>query len=219
MNFRQLKDLTASWLDDLNFGYFTETQVSVWTNNAQKEVQKRLLKAGKNYYTKCVQTTLVVNQSDYVIPDDFKKLHRLEVIVSGTPPNESKSPLSAITANQQDYIASGSGTPQAYYFKKNRLVVLPFPNATLTMRLLYSYEVTDMSADSDVPDVPDGYHELIALLACEDGFLKDGRVNELLQKKLASFQKDMDDDAQERNQDMPRTIVETGASFDGGFDW
>ena len=68
-----------------------------------------------------------------------------------------------------------------------------------------------------VPDCPSDYHELIALLAAQDGFIKDGRPNELIVKKIAEYERDMDIDAQERRQDMSREIRESGDSGNGGF--
>lgn len=219
MTFLELQNLVAYWLDDLNFGYFTNTQVKVWLNNAQKEVQKRLLKAGQNYYVTPVQTTLVVNQRDYVLPEDFKKLHRLALVISGTCPNESMSPISPITTNQQDLVPSGVGTPCAYFFKRDRLVLRPAPDTALVMLMDYSYLVADMVLDTDIPDVPNSYVELIALLAAQDGFLKDGRSSEILTQKLKTYELEMDQDAQERNQDVSRSVVETGNSADYGYYW
>jgi len=218
VTFRQLKDLVASWLDDLEFGYFTEAQVTVWINNAHKEVQKRLIAAGQNYYVKNVCTTLVVNQNEYVLPSNIKKIHRVELVISGTAPNESISSLTPITLNQKDLVGTGSGTPSTYTIKKNRIVLYPYPDSALSLRLSYSYLVGDMSLDTDMPDVPESYHELIALLACEDGFIKDGRVPELLEKKLRSYEKDMVSDANERRQDLSREVREV-ADYSGGTIW
>jgi len=215
----ELRTLVLSWLDDANAGYFTPAQVNVFLNNAQRTVQKRLIKAGQNYYVKCVTTSLVVNQADYVLPLNFKKVHRLEIIISGSSPNENVCPLAPITINQQDYIANGAGTPSAYFIKKNRLVLRSVPDQTYSMRMLYSYEVADMELDADEPDCPPAYHELIALHAAEDGFLKDGRSSELLSKKLEQYKIELDQDAQERNQDVPRMVVQTNNDYDGGFFW
>lgn len=212
LNFLDIQNSTAYFLDDLAFGYFTQTQVKLWSNNAQREVQKRLLKAASNYYLKCVTTSLVIGQRDYVLPDNFKKLHRLEMVMSGVAPNEVTSVILPMTLNQKELVAQSSGTPQYYFFKKNRLVLNPAPDTVYTLRLFYSYEVSDMVLDSDVPDVPSAYQELIPLLAAEDGFIKDGRNSALLEKKLKQFEMDMDSDAQERNQDVPRGIVDTGIS-------
>ena len=212
-----LKALVAGWLDDLAFGYFTESQVETWINNAQKECQKRLIKAGQNYYTKMAQTSLVMNQLEYVLPDDFKKVNRLEIILSGTAPNENKQPILPITINQQDLIQAGPGTPRFYVLRKDRIRIFPSADSPLILRLWYTYEVTDLTHDTDIPDAPEQYHEFIALLAAEDGFLKDQRVPELIEKKIGMHQKALDEDSQERNVDVPRSIVETGNDSGSGF--
>lgn len=217
MTFGELQTLVSVWLDDLAFGYFTRDQVRVWINNAQKETQKRLLKAGQNYYIRCVETTLVINQSEYVIPDDFRKEHRLEIILSGIPPNENKQPILPMTINQQDMVQAGPGLPRFYYLKQAKFVLFPAPDTPYIMRMLYSYMVSDMTLDNDVPDVPSQYHEYLAVLACQDGFLKDGRANELLEKKLMEYQAQLDSDAQERLLDQPRSIVQTGNDADSGY--
>lgn len=219
MNFLQLKNLTASLLDDLQFGYFTVPQVEVWLNNAQLEVQKRLIKAGQNYYLKCVQTVMVINQSDYVLPEDFKKEHRLEIVISGTVPNEAISPVVPITLNQKDFVSTGTGAPGGYFFKRDRFVILPAPDSPYILRLYYSYQVKDMVLDVDIPDVPPSYAELIALLAVHDGFLKDGRIPDIIAAKIATYQAQLDSDANERNQDVPRQIVATGAFDSGVYEW
>lgn len=219
MQLSDLQGLVSFWLDDLQFGYFTQAQVTVWINNAQHELQKRLLKAGNNRYSIAVTTPLVVAQSDYALPTDFKKLHNLEVIISGTAPNESTSPISPITENQKYMVQTGQGTPTWYTFKKNRLVLRPAPDTALTMRMIYSYMVTDLVLATDTPDAPSDYHEMIALLACEDGFIKDGRANPLLEKKIAAIQASIDSDAQERNQDQVRSIINTGNDADNGYYW
>lgn len=215
--FLELQNEVAYYLDDLQFGYFTPTQVKLWINNAQKEVQKRLINAGANYYVKCVQTQLVVGQREYALPLDFKKEHRLELVMSGVSPNETTQPLGPITINQQDLIPTLSGTPMGYYFRRASLIIRPAPDTALTMRMEYSYQVADMVNDTDIPDVPADYSELIALLAAEDGFIKDGRASDLLEKKIAEYNARLKSDAQERNQDQSRMVVDSGQSYDGGF--
>lgn len=220
MTLLELRTLTLQWLDDVNAGYFTTTTVNSWINNAQKEAQKRLLKAGQNYYLKCKESQLVVNQSEYVLPSDFRKLNRLEVVISnhGTT-SEAKQPIIPITLNQQDFVGVGPGTPRGYFLKKNRLVFWPAPDQTLFIRLYYSYMVADMVNDVDVPDVPEPYHEYLALLAAQDGFLKDGRVPDLILKRISEYESQLDSDANERLLDMPRSIVEVGNDYDYGLMW
>ena len=221
MTFLELKNLCASYLDDLQFGYFTESQLGVWLNGAQQEVQKRLIKAGENYYTRCQITTLVVNQSRYALPEDFKKLNRLEVITTGVYPNESVLALTPMTINQQDLIVRGTGQPIFYYLDKNTIQLFPCPDTALVMRMIYTYQVTDMTLPTDTPDVPNTYHRMLALLAVEDGFLKDGRIPDLIVKKIKEYDDTMTTDSNERQQDTVREIVATGDNFtgDGGIYW
>lgn len=218
MNLGEMKTLVASWLDDANYGYFTEPQLLVWLNNGTRTTAKRLIKAGQNDYTKCVVTTCVIGQKDYVLPLDFKKERRLEIVVTGYgTANESLNPLSNITINQQDYITTGLAMPCAFYFKRNRVVISPAPDSTYYMRLFYDYEISDMANDTDTPDLPVAYHELACLHAAQDGFLKDGRVNDLIDKKIAEYQKDLDRDAQERSLSAARSVVMTQNSGGSGF--
>lgn len=208
MTLADLENLTASLLDDLQFGYFTIPQVDVFLNNAQRTVQKMLLQAGQNFYLKCVQATTDTEACSLALPADFLKLHRLE-IVTGVAPNENKFPIMRITLNQQDLLAASPAQPTNYYFKKDRIVLAPPPQTAQTIRLFYSYLVPDMVFATEVPDIPEQYHELIAILAAEDGLIKDDRdATKLLAKK--QFYIDMlKQDAQQRGEDRPREVVIT----------
>ncbi len=210
MTLAELRALTLSWLDDPNAGYFTIPQIDAWLNNAQKEVQKLLLQAGQNYYMKPCQTNLVYGQSDYVLPQDFVKEHRLEIVVSGVPPFENTVPLAPITLNQQDLVPNQIGQPQYYFLKKNRLVLMPAPDTILPLRLYYSPLVADMLLATDIPDVPPSYHEFLAVLATVDGMLKDQRDPSNIIIKRTYYETMLKQDAQERLQDSPRSIVQTG---------
>lgn len=210
MNLAGLQALTLSWLDDPKAGYFTLPQINVWINNAQKEVQKLLLQAAQNYYLKPVQTKLVLNQADYVLPQDFTKLHRLEIVISGVPPFEQTVPLAPITLNQQDLVPNQTGQPQFYFMKKHRLTLWPTPDTVLILRLYHSPAVVDLVNLTDEPDCPEYYHEFIAVLATIDGLLKDQRDPTPMLAKRTYYENMLKQDAQERSQDAPRSIVMTG---------
>lgn len=218
MNFGQLKTQVSTWLDDLNFGYFTESQVERWLNNAQYECQKLLIQAGQNYYVKCFQTTLVSSQNEYVLPQDFLVLHRLALVASGSGVNQSVYPLAFITLNQQDLVETGSGDPAYYYIKRNRLVLYPVPISAKTLQLFYSPLVNEMTLDTDTPDIPVQYHEYLAVLATVDGFLKDGRSDAEMLRKKEAIEKPLKELAELRRADSPRAIITTG-EYSGNSDF
>jgi hypothetical protein len=220
MNLGELRTSTLVWLNDLNGGYYTTSQVNRWLNNAMWSVYRRLVLKGQNYGVKCVQTPLVVSQSEYVLPEDFKNLTRLEVITSGTPPTESKYALKPMTMNQQDLVfTTQTSSPQWYFLRKNRIKLFPAPASAYSMRLFYTPIIAEMDNDTDIPDViPEDYHELIVLYATRDGFVKDERpIPDLLMAKISEFEEQFDNDTAERLEDQSRQVVETGDYSDAGF--
>lgn len=210
MTLGQMKAYIASLVDDLNYGYFTETQLLRFINQAQRETQKKLIQAGNNWYLKeNTSLTTVANQSDYSLPSDFLKLNRLEVVRNISTPNETINALSSITLNQKDFFPT-SGDPIAFYFKKNTLVLTPKPQSSGdTLRLTYTYRVLDLVNDNDVPDVPEEFHDYMAHLATIQCFIKDGRDASLLVSYTKEVEKRLDADAIERAQDRASTIVQT----------
>jgi len=210
MTFAQLRTLVWSWLDDPNGGYFTQSQVNTWLNNAQSAVQKLVEQAFEGHFEKVVETTTVLNQREYQLPDDFKRLVRLELVLSGnTFANESVQKLDKITPNQVDFFTERTGISRAYYFKKNQLILVPAPESIKKLRMTYIYRLENMVNDSDVSEIPEDYHEMIAVLATLDGLLKDGRDTSAMDKKRAMYEEQLKRDAEQRHVDAPRTVVQT----------
>ena len=210
MTLSELTTLLLSWVDDANGAYFTSAQTNLFLNRAQQEVQKQLIQAGEMYYTKAVETTTVANQGDYVLPSDFMIVNRLELVLSGSGTSEDKRYLVPISLNEQYKFGIQTGTPEVYAIKKDRITLFPTPDAALTLRLYYSYRVTDMSSSSDSPDVPTEYHEYVALLAARDCFIKDDRPLNNLETKINYYLRLMKETYEDRRQDQSRFVIETG---------
>jgi len=216
MTFLQMQDLVLSWLDDPDAGYFTRPQIRVWLNNAQREAQKLIEQAFEGHFVKCAETTTVINQREYELPSDFKRLTRLELVISGSSfQNQDVNILQKITPNQQDVLPR-LGTPQGYYFKGSQLILVPVPDTVKTLRMEYIYRLADMTLDADVSLIPDEFHEYVALLGARDGFLKDGRDISPIKDKISDYETNLKRDAEQRNIDQPRTVVQT--QFDDSYD-
>lgn len=215
MNFQELQIYTLGILDDPMGGYFNSNPLVLqkYLNNGLKEAQKLLVMSGNNFYLRCLTTQTVINQQDYILPDDFYELIRLDLILQGVPPNQIFNPLSPITVNQIDLVTNGSGQPCNYFLKQNRLVLWPTPNINLILRLFYQYEAAEMVNPSDVPDLPDAYHEFIGILAAIDGFIKDGRDIANLVLKRDYYEKMLKAETNERLKDASRGIVMTDSSY------
>ncbi len=214
MNRGELRTLASSWLDDTSNGYFTVAEMDVFLNNGQREIQKVLLSAGEDYYTKCISTETVINQMRYLLPADFYKMLRLEYVTAGTGDTASVQRLYEITRQEQDTArATVAGDPTNFHFNQDTFSLTPVPNRIITMRMDYAYRIADMSADGDTPDAPEQYHEYIAILAARDGFLKDGRSLTPIESKLAYFEKMFKQGSDQRNPGGTRMIVASGDGF------
>ena len=220
MTLLNLRNLVYYWVDDQqgistgSGGYFTTVQVNAFLNNAYREVQKQLIQAGEMYYLKTAETMTVVDQADYVLPTDFLKTHRVELVLSGTGVNEQRGQINPITLNEQNLVWAQSGTPGFFTMKKDRIQLFPTPAQAQTLRLFYSYRITEMSADADIPDVPEDYHEYIAVLATLDCFVKDDRVPSNLTTKMEMYKQLMKQASENRIEDQSRKVrITTDDSF------
>lgn len=214
MTFLQLQALTSDILDDTSNGYFTLTMLKQRLNLSLRELQKRLISANQQYYSKCVTTSTVANQAAYALPTDFMQILRLDYTLSGSGTTAQTQKILDITPNQRDLLADKVGAPGFYYFQKGNLILAPVPNAIYTLHLEYSYYVSDMAVDADIPDAPQEYHPYIAYLTARDCMVKDGRSLASIQKQLDDYELLLKQIAVQRHADGPRMVVQTNS-----LDW
>lgn len=213
----EMRTLISQWVDDPDFGYFTEATLNTFINNALYEVQKRLIMAGENFYITCVTTPTVTDQAEYALPDDFWGVRKVKVITGGSGVTASYVILDAISMGQSNQFAT-TGCPQAFYLKKNNIVLVPAPNTdTYTIELEYAYQIPLMTLDNDVPDVPTHFQEYVAILAAYNCFIKDDRVPSILETKRDQYEKLMDEAADNRVMSKARTIIITSDGYYGNY--
>ena len=219
MNRGQLRELVLGWLDDVNAGYFTESQVNTWLNNAQYEVQKQLLDCGELWYLTCSTANTVANAGEYSLPADFAKAHRLELLIGGTLSSDvgsqTWSSIEPSTLNEGAILNYGTSQPQVVTIGKDCLILRPIPDISYPMRLCYSYLVDPMNEDLNVPDVPIQYHEYVAVIAAWDGYMKDQRNPTIMDEKKKYYKDMMEKDQIQRNRSRPRRVIRTMDDYNG----
>lgn len=209
----ELRALVWDWTDDAAGTYFTESIVNTRLNLAQRELQKHLISANKQYYTQCVKTSTVADQAAYALPSDFMQVIRLEYVTSGSGDTAVTQAIEPLTPNQKDNYYLESGAPLFYTFDKDYILLKPVPSQVYELRLTYSYLVADMSADISEPDAPEQFHEYIAILCTRDCFLKDGRPLAPIESKMGEYKELLKQIANQRNMDKPRMVVSSGEGF------
>jgi hypothetical protein len=220
MTLLELKQYVARNVDDKNYGYFTEADLTARINLAQKELQKRLISANEQYFSICVKTNTVISQKTYTLPSDFIQVIRLERVLSGSGDLINTVQLLPITPNQVNLYPSSlaqSGNPTNYYFQNRTLILVPTPNQVQEIHLHYSYIVADMVNDADEPDanIPENMHEYIGVLATRDCLFQDNREITPIELKLKAYEDLLKQIAVQRNADVTRMVTMTGY----GGDW
>lgn len=207
MTFKDMQDLVGDWLDDVDFGYFKLPIVKKRLNLALKEVQKELIAAGQDWYVRCAQTNLVINEELYQFPSDFLKVNALRATQALQGSQTNWQDVTPMTRSQRNQLPNQTAMPTNYFLDKQYFHLLPIPDNTYIIELEYTYLVEDMVLDIDVPDCPPQYQELIPILCVLDGFIKDGRDMSAIIKKKDDYLKLMKIDSQQRKIDRPRKII------------
>lgn len=218
MTLESLQDLCLSWLDDMDAGYFTRPQLTVWLNNGLKKVQRELLQSESSWYDRCVFTDLVINQDSYALPSDFLKVRKMEVVTSGTVDQVSNTKSLVVPKTMVEAATwnPGPACPAIYYLKKNCFVLKAIPDNTYPLILTYSYQVGEMTESTEEPDCPEEYQEYIAIMATLDGFMKDQRDPSPFLEKRDEYRRLMKQDANQRKVDAPRYVITTeDAGYEG----
>lgn len=209
----ELQVLVSDLVDDPNNGYFTLPVMTQRLNLAAFEVQKHLINANQQFYSKCVKTTTVINQQAYALPSDFLQDIRISYVTGGSGDTATTCKLNRVTPNQRDLYSWTSGQPANYWFEKNNIMLWPVPNSAVELRLEYSYIITEMVNPGDFPDVPEIFQEYIYIICARDCFLKDGRPITPVETKLEEYKMLLKQIAEQRAADGPRYITTTDSGF------
>lgn len=210
MTLTQMITYCRDLLDDPNGSYFTDSNLTLRLNLAQRETQKRLISANQQWYMTCSTASTVASQNVYALPSDFIQVLRLDYITQGSGTTASVQKILEITPNQTDLVNDVQGDPKYYVLQKDSIRLVPTPQRVVTLHLYYSYAVADMVTGSDTPDVPLMFQEYIPILAARDCYIKDGRSIQPIEQKLMEYEKLLKEAAVQREADGARMVTVTG---------
>lgn len=159
-NLGQLVTDVRNKLDDTSFD---STLLKEFINDAQRYLtnkhQWRFMEG--NY-----QQVTVADDFDYTLNADVETVETLRYTA---PDNEEKDLTGDyIEPSEFDYkypdpAADNSGKPHTWTIKEGELLLYPKPDAVYTLDIRYQKLPTELSADIDVPDVPERFKELLVL--------------------------------------------------------
>lgn len=150
--------------------FWRDTTLREYANRAQHEVAGMINQVHEFFFVTSTSITLSASVDEYALPLDVLKIVRVEDIVTENNPIE----LLPITFNDKDAYAlnyntgllavrENVGQPRQYAIKGDRIVFRPRPasNQASAIRVHYIKRLSDLSAASDVSEVPDEWYELL----------------------------------------------------------
>lgn len=174
----------------------TLTSVKRNLNRGYKKIVNRVVALNQDYYMRLAKANLVADQSTYALPDDFKRIRRLDITFDGTTREKGQRIDRQTIFDPMTTVSEG--TP-LYSLISEGIEIYPTPEDSVTngLWLWYIEDVSDMSNDTDVPDVPLGYEDLCIDYATGMAKMTQGEADEA-QLYLGNFSVNIEGMTQEQ---------------------
>jgi hypothetical protein len=147
-------------LDDTNF---SSTLIKDFINDTQRYiVNKHHFKFMEDTYTQ----VLTIDDYEYALGADVEVIESLRITSpSGKEVDITDGYLTYIEFDQKHPLPSedDSNTPDSWTIREDQLFLYPKPDAAYTLTIRYQKKPTTLSSDSDVPEVPERFKELLVL--------------------------------------------------------
>ncbi|MBS1863008.1 MAG: hypothetical protein JSS68_15005 [Actinobacteria bacterium] len=182
--------------------------VRTWLNQAQRRV---VLESNLRTQDESATVTTEVGKSAYSLPSDFARIIDLH-----NPTTQEL--LTPIDIKSLDALPASTGLPYSYVISGTNILLYPTPDAVYSLSLRYWRLPEDMVSDSDTPEVPAQYQELLIAFAMKKAFLREDDP-QMAQTWEVQFEKGMLKLRGEANDDTfdgPRQVGGTWGDEHGG---
>lgn len=180
---------------------YSSTEIKDYLNDTQNDVfnEYRLpfMQASQGY-------TLVAGTSDITngvgLPTDYVQALDITLTTAGYEKVLNYidvSELDNIHPDPDDTTVNPVNVPENWYFYADTIKVYPVPAAAYTLTLRYYKKPTVLSSDSDVPDIPSEFQEILVMgaayrvLQVKDNYDQAGilqnKYDEILQKLVVKY--------------------------------
>lgn len=184
MNITTLRAKTRYLLGEVSSTQYSNTNLDRALNDyLHKATTTALLAAGEWEVNGEVATTnIVASQQEYLLPLDLISLKRVEINFTGEDdawtvmnPIDMRNVQTALS--NQD---SSSDSPGVRIFDDS-LFLMDYPDTAVTagLKVYYSKEATELSADSDEPGLEENTQTYLVYGACLDYSIAKGMTNEI----------------------------------------
>ncbi len=168
--------------DRLRNANYTDALVDQYINATQRHITNRY--ALRFMETSTTQAT-TQSDYDYALPADFQQMLTLRITAPTANVSDiTKNYLTNETFDAKYPAPTDEGTPSYWTVYGDDLLVYPVPDATVnTLTLKYLKSATTLTDDSDVPEIPEEYQEVLITGALYRIFQSDDQYAEAMNTK------------------------------------
>lgn len=176
-----LRTRVREHLGETTPGYFTNTEIDAWINEAQIQVAKKILGVDQTLLLTSGTLNWTADTAEYALPSSTWEVVHVERLnadgdIIDVPP--------LILIQDKHLYDKGNVQPfamgaLAYYLRGQNIGFVPTPSETQTaaVRVWYQPLPATLSADGTESDLPNDTEDLIALNAAYRGFARAGDID------------------------------------------
>jgi hypothetical protein len=197
----QLSDIVSKVQQRVRDTNYSAAEIKNYINDTQNDVFNEF----RLPFMEAVQTyTVTAADSDIThaagLPDDY--VQALDLIYTGTGGERVISfldirEIERMYADPDDTTSHPAGSPLYWYYYANTIRVFPAPSSAYTLRLRYYKKPTLLTDDTDVPEIPSEFEELLVrgassrVLEVKDNYdqaaVHENKYTEQLQKLVNKY--------------------------------
>ena len=220
--FLNLKAQTRTYLDEATQDDWKDTEVEREVNVGYMKVYSSVVGVFEGYYSTRAQATSVDNTQEYSLPTNIYKIRRVEL--NYNPDQENSVARRALPVSLDSILRDLGGSAlgisvwrnPAYYLRGDIIGFLPIPTqgGASAITIWYIKEVSELSGDSDVINIPfpDRYYDAIALEAAGT-LLRKGQQEEIVASRYLAEAEvrrtKMREELEDRISDDSKAVIDT----------
>lgn len=216
------------FLAKINVNTFNPLDLKRIINKYYKNTQEQLRAENESYFIKVFATNLLYTPNSYTIQSDWEKIKQLQVSMN---PANINNPL-ATEYKRVQIIDANSFTDPSYTFTSptavmydNYFYLYPIPTVNQTVvngiKIYAIPDQTDLLNDTDIPNIPSGFHDIIGIGSLIDIARRIGN-DRLLSEAKEEFKKRMAElmsHAASRVEDYQSGIIEGQSNDKWSYPW
>lgn len=185
-----LVELAASYLNDRTHKFWSKGELVAYVNEAQWTIAAEINRIAKEYFLTSATTPLVAGQAYYSMPSDLIKLSGLEIADSSSD-RDPQDIQSVALQDRKFYEVLQQAQNKAdyrFFFVAGTTFRLMPEAGTVNGQLArchYVKRLSRLTLNSDVSEIPEQHHGLIAMDAARLAFVKGKQQNPQLERMRA----------------------------------